>query len=188
MEKRPDLSIASEQEKDAFIVTLYGVIESLRLQLNQQAEEVERLKGQLNKNSRNSSKPPSSDGLSKPDPKSLRLPSTKNSGGQLGHKGHNLEAVAKYDIIESYAVTQCELCAASLESTFADGYEERQAFDIPLPKIEVTAHRAEKKKCTCGHITTAIFPSEITASVQYGTRIKAAAVYLNQYQLIPYTL
>ncbi|NOQ76726.1 MAG: IS66 family transposase, partial [Methylococcaceae bacterium] len=92
----------------------------------------------------------------------------------------------KPDIIESYAVTQCELCAASLESTFADGYEERQVFDIPLPKIDVTAHRAEKKKCTSGHITTAILPSEITASVQYGTRIKAAAVYLNQYQLIPY--
>jgi len=47
MENRPDLSIASEQEKGAFIVTLYGVIESLRLQINQQAEEVEKLKGQI---------------------------------------------------------------------------------------------------------------------------------------------
>lgn len=186
MEKRPDLSIVSEQEKDALIVTLYDVIESLRLQINQQAEEIEKLKGQLKKNSRNSSKPPSSDGLSKPDPKNLRQPSTRNSGGQAGHKGHNLEAVAKPDIIESHAVTQCELCAASLESTLADDYEERQVFDIPLPKIEVTAHRAEKKKCTCGHITTARFPPEVTASVQYGTRIKSAAVYLNQYQLIPY--
>lgn len=186
MEKQPDLSTLTEQEKDALIITLYDVIESLRLQIRQQADDIEILKGQLDKNSRNSSKPPSTDGLSKPDPKSLRSPSSNNSGGQQGHKGHNLKAVATPDIIEPHIVTQCESCAASLESTPAEGYEERQVFDIPLPRIEVTGHRAEKKKCACGHITIATFPPEVTASVQYGARIKAAAVYLNQYQLIPY--
>ncbi|NOQ76645.1 MAG: hypothetical protein GQ475_02400 [Methylococcaceae bacterium] len=65
MEKRPDLSTLTEQEKDALIITLFDVIESLRLQIRQQADDIEKLKEQLDKNSRNSSKPPSSDGLSK---------------------------------------------------------------------------------------------------------------------------
>jgi transposase len=186
MEKQPDLSKLAEQEKDALIITLYDVLESLRLQIRQQADEIEVLKGRLDKNSRNSSKPPSSDGLSKPDPKNLRTPSTNKSGGQKKHKGHNLKAVSTPDFIEPHAVIQCESCAANLESVLAEGYEERQVFDIALPQIEVTGHQAEKKKCACGHITTAPFPPEVSASVQYGERIKAAAVYLNQYQLIPY--
>ena len=158
MENRPDLSTLTEQEKDVLIITLFDVIESLRLQIRQQADDIEKLKGQLDKNSRNSSKPPSSDGLSKPDPKSLRSPSTNNPGGQQRHKGHNLQAVSIPDIIEHHMVTECESCAANLELASSEGYEERQSFDIPLPRIEVTGHRAEKKKCACGHITTAAFP------------------------------
>ena len=97
MEKLPDLKTLSSDEKDALIVALYALIGELRLIIQQQAEELEKIKGQLSKNSQNSSKPPSSDGLSKPAPKSLRNPSKKSSGGQKGHKGHHLEAVTHPD-------------------------------------------------------------------------------------------
>ncbi len=186
MEKRPDLKFLTEPEKDALLIALYEVIESLRLQIAQQAEEIERLKGQLGKNSQNSSKPPSSDGLSKPAPKSLRKSSGKKPGGQKGHVGHRLEAVAAPDILEPHTVSRCEACGAGLETVRAEGYEERQVFDIPLPRLEVTAHRAEKKRCACGHLNTAAFPPDVSGSVQYGARIKAVAVYLNQYQMLPY--
>jgi transposase len=186
MEKRPDLSALTEPEKDALIITLLGLVDDLRLQVRQLTEELERVKGQLAKNSRNSSKPPSSDGLSKPEPKSLRKASGKKTGGQKGHKGHFLEAAAEPDAVEHHAATQCAACAGDLSGVAAEGYEERQVFDIPLPRLEVTAHRAERKRCACGHLTVAAFPPEAAASVQYGPRIKAAAVYLNQYQLIPY--
>ena len=186
MEKRPDLSTLTEPEKDALIITLLGVVDALREQVRQLTEELERVKGQLDKNSRNSSKPPSSDGLSKPAPLSLRKPSGQKSGGQKGHKGHLLEAIAEPDVVAHYPVTECAVCANSLGGVAAEGYEERQVFDIPLPRLEVTAHRADRKRCQCGHLTTAAFPPEATASVQYGPRIKAVAVYLNQYQLVPY--
>jgi transposase len=186
MEKRPDLSTLTEPEKDALILTLLGVVDALRGQVRQLTEELGRVKGQLGKNSRNSSKPPSSDGLSKPAPKSLRKPSGQKSGGQKGHKGHFLEAIAEPDAVEHHPVTQCAACANGLGRVAAEGYEERQVFDIPVPRLEVTAHRAEQKRCLCGHLTTAAFPPEASASVQYGPRIKAVAVYFNQYQLVPY--
>lgn len=179
MEQLPDLTTLTSDQKDALIIALDELVRQLR-------QELAELKNQAAKNSQNSSKPPSTDGLSKPAPKSLRIPSNKNSGGQKGHQGHHLKAVSQPDIVEYHSITHCEHCAESLESAAAEGFEERQVFDIPAPRIEVTAHRAEKKRCNCGHLNTAAFPAEVTASVQYGTRIKAVAVYLNQYQLIPY--
>lgn len=187
MEISHDLTQLPEREKDALIIALYKIIGELHLQVKQQAEEIDKLKGQLNKNSQNSSKPPSSDGLSKPAPKSLRKPSNKKTGGQKGHTGHHLEAVANPEHIKYHVVRHCESCSTNLEATAAEGYEERQVFDIPLPRIEVTAHRAEKKRCTCGHLTTASFPMTVTSSVQYGEHIKGVAVYFNQYQLLPYS-
>jgi transposase len=177
MKKLSDLTHA---DKDRLITDLYALVAELR-------EEIKKLKEQISKNSQNSSKPPSTDGLSKPDPKSLRTPSGKKSGGQQGHASHYLEAVASPNYIQTHRVVQCERCANNLETIEAEGFEERQVFDIPAPSIEVTAHRAETKRCTCGQVNTARFPTEVTASVQYGSRIKAVAVYLNQYQLIPYS-
>ncbi|VAX37271.1 hypothetical protein MNBD_PLANCTO02-1281, partial [hydrothermal vent metagenome] len=63
----------------------------------------------------------------------------------------------------------------------------RQVIDIPPLKLEVTEHRAETKECPgCGCCNVANFPEEAKTSVQYGSRIKALLVYLNQYQLVPY--
>ena len=126
MENIPDLSTLTVQEKDELILALFGLVESLRLQIQQQTEKQEELEGRLGKNSQNSSKPPSSDGLSKPAPKSLRKASGKKSGGQKGHKGHHLEASATPDIIEYHKVTHCEACACDLGEVKAEGHEERQ--------------------------------------------------------------
>ena len=57
----------------------------------------------------------------------------------------------------------------------------------PLLSLEVTEHRAQRKRCSgCGRSTTASFPTEVSATVGYGPRIKALTVYLMNYQLLPY--
>jgi len=151
-------------------------------------QEVADLRRQLGKNSSNSSKPPSSDGLGK-KPRiagSLRGVSGKQSGGQRGHQGDTLRPVAEPDKIERHEVTSCEHCQAALTAGMTTWVEKRQVFDMPQPRLEVTEHQAQIYTCaSCRGVTKAAFPPEVSAPVQYGSRIRAAAVYLNAQQLVP---
>lgn len=150
-------------------------------------QRIEVLERQLGLNSKNSGKPPSSDGLKKPPRvKSLRGKSGKPSGGQPGHKGETLRQVEKPDIIKRHNARSCTHCRARLNASMVTGVVKRQVFDIPKPVLEVTEHQAEIYTCThCKGITQAAFPEGVTSSAQYGHRVHATAVYLSFGQLLP---
>ena len=112
-----------------------------------------------------------------PAPKAMRLRGNKKNGGQEGHVGCTLEPVEEPDHIELYEVYQCDLCGAKLTDAEAENHKRRQVFDIPPVKIEVTEHQAETKMCPhCGRTNTASFPPDVTALVQYGSRISEMTV------------
>lgn len=94
---REDIHAAYKQGEEA-VMTLFERQTALIRALE---ARVQALEDQIAKNSQNSSKPPSSDGLNKPAPKSRREPSGKPSGGQKGHVGYRLEPVEKPDRIQS---------------------------------------------------------------------------------------
>ena len=167
---------------------LQELIDGLRREIAALKQENAELRRRLEKNSSNSSKPPSSDGLGK-KPRiagSLRGVSGKTSGGQAGHKGGTLRRTDKPDIVKQHTAANCVHCQAKLSAAMATGAEKRQVFDMPEPRLEVTEHQARIYECgACHGETRAAFPEGVTSSAQYGSRIKAAAVYLNTQQLIP---
>lgn len=174
------------REREVRIEQLQRENKELKEIIQLQKEAIQDLQDQLTKNSRNSNKPPSSDGDRKPRTNSLRRSSGKKNGGQKGHKGHTIELVENPDHIKMHEVKECKHCHISLEDKEPIGYEKRQVFDIPLIQMEVTEHRVEIKDCNhCGLQTKAEFPPEVTQPTQYGNCIKSLASYLNTYQLIP---
>jgi transposase len=185
-----DRSQLEQLDKEALIsiiLTLQQQIRELEQTVAAQAAEIQELRDQLAKNSRNSGKPPSSDGLKKPRTQSLRKRTGRRRGGQKGHKGHTLKMVEQPDHLEVHPAAQCPHCGTDLQSVEGCAVERRQVFDIPPVQIEVTEHQAEVKICPgCGHQVKGEFPPDVTQPVQYGARIRAQAAYLNNYQLIPW--
>ena len=168
------------------LFSLVAINEELSKQVTQLQARVNELEKQLAKNSRNSHKPPSSDGL-KRQTKSLRKKSKRKAGGQKGHKGQTLKQIAKPDKIVKCSVTNCTGCGQSLQNTKYSSIEKRQVFDIPPITMQVTEYQAETKVCShCQTTSKASFPGHVSKAVQYGPGIKSQAVYLMNQHLLPY--
>ena len=156
--------------------------------IDEQTARIKELEEQLAKNSRNSSKPPSSDGLKKGSPKSrsLRNKSGKKSGGQKGHKGQTLKQSDAPDKLVKHTLDSCHHCYSSLANVDIWEFIKRQVFEIPQPQLEITEHQSEVKIYPhCHNKNSAQFPDGVKAPVQYGENVKAMVAYLSQSQLIP---
>ena len=165
---------------------LVVLVVAMQAQLSEMQAEIQRLKDQLAKDSHNSGKPPSSDGLKKRRTTSLREHGKRASGGQVGHKGHTLKFAAMPDRVVWHEVEQCAHCGIDLKPVTAAGIEKRQVFEVPSVRLEVTEHQAAIKCCpNCGKQVKRQFPEGVSQAVQYGTGLQAQMVYLNNYQLLP---
>jgi len=152
--------------------------------------KVRDLEGRLALNSANSSKPPSSDGLKKPAPRSLREKTGRKPGGQPGHPGRTLEQVKTPDHTRLHTLQSCTCgrCGGvSLKDTPVLDYERRQVFDLPPMRLEVTEHQAEIKRCPISGLNVrAAFPSGVDAPVQYGPHFRGFMLNFSNEQILPF--
>lgn len=171
---------------EELIAALQAENAALREQVQALLARVQELEGRLAKDSHNSSKPPSSDGL-KRKPRSLRQKSGKKPGGQPGHPGHTLPLVEAPDAVVCHRPAQCGSCQTPLDGIAAERVERRQVRDLPPVRLVVTEHQSEHVRCPhCQTLTSAVFPAGVEAPAQYGPGARALAVYLSQQQLLPF--
>jgi transposase len=163
---------------------LAALVVSLRRELAEARERIAELEARLRQNPRNSSQPPSSEGLAKPAPRSLRKKSGRRPGGQDGHKGMTLAQVARPDREIRHEPACCGRCGAGLAGRPVTSVERRQVFDLPPVHAEVTEHQLIERECGCGHRTKGAAPPGAEAPVQYGPRIAAVMVYLHAGQFL----
>ena len=137
------------------------------------------LASKLGLNSKNSSIPPSKDINRK---KQTKDKSDKSAGGQKGRTGKTLTQTETPDEIEVILVDRDRLSQGHCREV---GFQKRQVVDIDISKV-VTEYQAQILENAQGKRFVGEFPEGVNSPVQYGVGVKAHAVYLSQYQLLPY--
>ncbi len=159
---------------------------ALREQVHALVARVRELEARLAKDSHNSSKPPSSDGLRR-KPKSLREKSGKQRGAQPGHPGHRVSLVAAPDTTQTHRPHQCSACQRELPLDAPSWVERRQVSELPPLRLQISEHQILHVRChACGRTTVAEAPAGVRAPQQYGPRLRALCAYLVQQQFVPY--
>ena len=150
--------------------------------------KIAELERRLGRNPRNSSMPPSGEGLTKPPAlnRAERRKAKRRPGKQPGDPGHHLAQVVDPDEVVPHAPERCGKCDGSLDGAEVTGIETRQVFEVPRIRPHVTEHQMQKRRCACGHETKAPAPPEATAPACYGPGIRGLAVYFSVYQHVPY--
>ncbi|MEP7180323.1 MAG: IS66 family transposase [Pseudonocardiales bacterium] len=185
----------SYEELAALVVEQAVLIEALRV-------ELEALRRQVGRDSSNSSQPPSTDGLAakakaraarlqgeqpvEPSPQgkpaageSGRGRSRRKQGGQPGHPGSGLAPVATPDRREPVEPACCAGCGAGLAGAPGTVGRRVQVFDLPTFSPAVTEYQMMRRRCSCGHTTTASPPTEVRGGPAcYGPNVTAAVTLL----------
>jgi transposase len=166
-------------ERDAQLAAQAEVNAELRALVTSLQAQVADLAARVKLNSKNSSKPPSADGLGKPAPKSLRTRTGRGPGRPKGQPGATMELTDHPDYVVRHEPSCCAGCGAALGSVRQTGMERRQVTEIPPVKAEVTEHQLIERECAgCGAKTRAQAPDGVNAPVQYGPRAAALGTYL----------
>jgi transposase len=179
--------VALADPRDALIDELTRRIEELLVELTAAKKRIAELEARLGLNSRNSSKPPSSDPPGIERPKSEASP--RKRGGQPGHEPSRRELLPpeRVDQFEDHWPTVCEECKAALPAELRTEVGEpsrQQVVEIPRIAAQVTEHRLHLQLCeACGHATEAPLPPHAPSGA-FGPRLRALiALCAGRYRL-----
>jgi transposase len=178
MEMPPGLPITAEDWENT-PASVQGVIIMLWREIQTLKEQMAKLQERVNKNSQNSSKPPSSDPPQKrnyPKPE----PSGEKKGGQKGHhgRGRKLKAAEEVSRIVKSLPTTCKECGTLLLGE--DPQPERhQVSELPKIKPEIVEYQRHTLNCVvCGAQNRADWPKDMPRG-SFGERLQGLIGYLS---------
>jgi transposase len=185
--------LKNQPQLAAVIAPLIAIIEQQSHRIAQLEAEVAQLRSQLNQNSQNSHKPPSSEGYARSNQSpAFSKRKTRRRGGQPGHRGHTLNMVADADTLDEQRPAHCLDCGHPLMGVDAESVERRQVFsaghsaDLPEPRLMVHEYRRPVCRCPgCGERNQQPFPASVTAPVQYGARVWTLSTLLHNDYNVP---
>ncbi|CAK6688803.1 IS66 family transposase ISCysp4 [Synechococcus sp. CBW1107] len=162
-------------------------IEQLRIQLTALATELAHLRERIGRSSRNSSKPPSSDGQGFKPPE-RRKGSVRKRGGQPGHPGSGPELlpIERVDEVVEHHPQACRRCGTLLQGQDPEPLR-HQVIEIPPITPLVIEHRLHRLVCPCCSTSTcASLPAEVEVS-HYGPRLSALVGLLGSAFLLSFS-
>ncbi len=180
-----------QKEIQELIAFLLNQINELKQVVEGLKSENECLKSKLEdyqtqKNSNNSSKPPSSDYGKLKKTNSLKTSSGKKVGGQPGHKGSSMKMTSSPDFTEIHNPSYCNCCGNDLSCIEPELIGKRQVVDIPEIALTVTEHQVYKRACSCGCVSKGSYPNGVDTPISYGKNTQALVAYLSARQYVPY--
>jgi transposase len=184
-------------ELEALVARQAALIEAQAETIVRLEARIVELEAQSGRNSGNSSLPPSRDNrdrrVRRAEEREQRKQARRDGAGETGRAPGKQPGAPGMtmrrrhpDITIVHRPVACGNCAADLTDATVIGSACRQVVDIPQPRLVVTDHVAEKRRCSCGHVAAGVFPPEATGPTCWGPRVKAAAVYLLIRQHIPF--
>ena len=164
-----------ELPKDEIIEILLAVLDIVK----QQAEKIAELESRLNQNSKNSSKPPSSDGFNKPQ--SLRERSMKKPGGQKGHKGNGLKIEREPDNVIEVQPIECPECTQGLINQPMFHSNTKYVYDVEI-KVVLNKYEIQETICpNCGVTVVGQPPEDCKGTINYSSMIRALSIVMTNY-------
>lgn len=164
----------------------------LQATIKELKQEIERLRVSFNLDSKNSSKPPSSDLLKKAEnKKSENLSELENSkrkpGGQPGHLGKTRKGFGRIDRVEILRPECCVVCGHTAFLGEPVKIETQQVAQLVACPIEVVEYHRHTCKCQgCGELQTAGWSPEMIPGQDLGVRLQAFLGWINNYGHLPY--
>ena len=179
-ETQPEQAPFSQREWAQTPLAVQEFVLALIARVQELEAEMSALREQVHRNSRNSSRPPSSDGPDVPPKPRKRTKSKRKRGGQPGHKGTTRKLVPIEQLKDSHDIKPetCRKCGHTLEGQDPEPYR-HQVTEIPPVVAEIVEYRLHVLPCPeCGTETCAELPPGVPQGA-FGPRLQAMVSLLS---------